>query len=242
VSVEVALLVRLAGVPVVIAAMRGDRSDRPHVTAYDLADALLAPWPEDAPAPWPQRWLDKTNHVGALSRFDGWRRTAHRVADGPPTVVLLWGEGGRGPTEDEIARMRAATPEWSWQLAHPGSRLGPEQLWRALCRADVVVTHAGQNAVAEVAAARVPAVVVAGPRPFDEQHHTVAALRDAGLAVGLDGWPNPEHWPRLLREAMQIGGQGWRRWSYGDGAARAARVLDVLATRPHHADLPVLGA
>ena len=242
VSVEVALLVRLAGVPVVVAAMRGDRSDRPHVTAYDLADALLAPWSEDVPAPWPQRWLDKTTHVGALSRFDGWHRPAHRVSTGRPTALLLWGEGGGGPTDQEIARMRAATPEWDWQLAHPGSRLGPEQLWAALCGADVVVTHGGQNAVAEVAAARAPAVVVAGPRPFDEQHHTVAALRDAGLAVGLDGWPDAEDWPRLLGEAVRTGGHGWRRWSYGDGAARAARFLDVLAARPQRVDLPVLGA
>ena len=49
VSVEVALLVRLAGTPVVVAAMRGDRSDRPHATAYDLADVLVAPWPEESP-------------------------------------------------------------------------------------------------------------------------------------------------------------------------------------------------
>jgi hypothetical protein len=120
--------------------------------------------------------------------------------------------------------------------------MDPHQLWAALCGADVVVTHGGQNAVAEVAAARAPAVVVAGPRPFDEQHHTVAALRDAGLAVGLDGWPDPEHWPRLLRQAVRIGGHGWHRWSHGDGGARAARFLDVLAARHRPADVPVLGA
>jgi hypothetical protein len=242
VSVEVALLVRLAGVPVVVAAMRGDRSDRPHVTAYDLADALLAPWSEEVPAPWPQRWLDKTAHVGALSRFDGRERPAPRVSTGRPRALLLWGEGGGGPSGQDIAAMRAATPDWDWQLAHPGSRLDPDELWSALCGADVVVTHGGQNAVAEVAAARAPAVVVAGPRPFDEQQHTVAALREAGLAVGLDGWPDPEQWPRLLRQAVQVGGHGWGRWSYGDGAARAARFLDVLATRRHRAVLPVLGA
>jgi hypothetical protein len=45
VSVEVAVLVRSMGVPVVVAAMRGDRTDRAHRTAYDLAEALLAPWP-----------------------------------------------------------------------------------------------------------------------------------------------------------------------------------------------------
>ena len=40
VSVEVTLLVRLLGVPVVVVAMQGDRHDRAHRTAYDAATAL----------------------------------------------------------------------------------------------------------------------------------------------------------------------------------------------------------
>jgi hypothetical protein len=233
VSVEIALLVRLAGVPVVVAAMRGDRTDRPHATAYDLADALIAPWPEVAPEPWPQQWLDKTLHVGGLSRFDRWTRPSRSTSGPRSRALLLWGEGGAGHEQGELARMRAATPEWDWELAHPGRRVGPEELWRSLCAADVVVTHGGQNAVAEVAAARAAAVVVADPRPFGEQHHTVRAVRDAGLAVGVDAWPEPAQWPGLLREAERLGGRGWSRWSYGDGAARAARFLDELASRVH---------
>jgi hypothetical protein len=231
VSVEVALLVRLAGVPVVVAAMRGDRSDRAHATAYDLADALLAPWPEAAPAPWPQKWLDKTVHVGGLSRFDGYTRPATRMTAGP-TGLLLWGDGGPGHDPAELARLQAATPGWTWELAHPGRRLDADQVWRALCAADVVVTHGGQNAVAEVAAAGTAAVVVVDPRPFGEQHHTVRALREAGIAVGLDAWPDAARWPDLLRDALRLGGSGWTRWTHGDGAARAARFLDGLASRP----------
>lgn len=43
--------------------------------------------------------------------------------------------------------------------------------------------HGGQNALAEVAAARRPAVVVATQRPFNEQEHTRAAL-----GIGGQGW------------------------------------------------------
>ncbi|WP_199812616.1 MULTISPECIES: hypothetical protein [unclassified Streptomyces] len=43
VSVEVALLARLLGTPTAVAAMRGERGDAPHRTAYDLAELLLAP-------------------------------------------------------------------------------------------------------------------------------------------------------------------------------------------------------
>ncbi len=233
VSVEVALLVRLAGVPVVVAAMRGDRTDRPHATAYDLADVLVAPWPAESPEPWPRHWLDKTVHLGGLSRFDGWTRPASRPTGVRPRALLLWGDGGAGQDAAELARMRAATPDWEWELAHPGRRLESEAVWQALCAADVVVTHGGQSAVAEVAAARAPAVVVADPRPFREQHHTVRAVRDAGIAVGVDAWPEASRWPGLLREAVQLGGEGWSRWSYGDGAARAARFLDDLASGTH---------
>lgn len=238
VSVEVALLVRLAGVPVVVAAMRGDRSDRAHATAYDLADALIAPWPEAAPEPWPRSWLDKTVHVGGLSRFDGRTRPAARSVAGRH-ALLLWGDGGTGHDPEALAQLQAVTPDWTWELAHPGRRLGPEEIWRALCAAEVVITHGGQNAVAEVAAAGTPAVVVADPRPFDEQLHTVRAVREAGIAVGVDAWPDAAAWPGLLRDAVRLGGTGWARWTYGDGAARAARFLDLLASRPRQ---PALGA
>ncbi len=231
VSVEVSLLVRLAGVPVVVVAMPGDRTDRAHSTAYDLADALLAPWPAGAHPWWPQRWLDKTWHVGGISRFDGRARPPAQRRDDGRTALLLWGEGGRDRDPGELAALSEATPGWSWQLAHPGRRLDEEELWHALVASDVVVTHAGQNAVAEVAAARAAAVVVADARPFDEQIHTVRALNRRGLAVGLEAWPSSERWPELLESARARGGRVWRDWSSGDGARRAAAAIDELARR-----------
>ena len=67
-----------------------------------------------------------------------------------------------------------------------------EDPWPLLCAADVIVTHAGQNAIADVAAARRPAVVIAQPRPHDEQLSTAQALHAAQLAVVHRGWPEPE--------------------------------------------------
>ncbi|MGI8901598.1 MAG: hypothetical protein ACR2HA_11885, partial [Nocardioides sp.] len=89
----------------------------------------------------------------------------------------------------------------------------------------------GQNAVAEAAAARTPAVVIADNRPFDAQHATVRALRAQRIAVGLDAWPPPERWPGLLDEAARMGGARWVRWSDGRGARRTAEILDALAGR-----------
>ena len=111
---------------------------------------------------------------------------------------------------------------------HGVGSLGAEEVWTGLHQADVVVSHGGQSAVAEVAAARKPAVIVADDRPFDEQRHTVTAIDRAGLAVGLSTWPDARQWPILLRKAAIIGGSGWRHWSSGDGAHQAASVVDDL--------------
>jgi hypothetical protein len=105
----------------------------------------------------------------------------------------------------------------------------PDALWDQLSWADVVVTHGGQNAVAEVAAARRPAVIIAESRPHAEQAETARALADAGLAVGLQGWPEHGRWPGLLESAHAIGGAGWGRWVSGNAAADAAAFLDTMA-------------
>ncbi len=222
VSVEVAVLVRTMGVPVVVAAMRGDRADRAHSTAYDLADALLAPWPAELPEPWPQRWLQKAWHVGGLSRLDDREPTS---APGGRRVAVLWGSGGSEVGLDDVAAAAAASPGWTWD--DRGMRGTATDPWALLQDADVVVTHGGQNAVAEVAAARRPAVVVPQERPHDEQHATGRALHAGGLALVRPTWPDPDEWPALLEAAAQHDVSLWSRWSSGRGASRAAALLDA---------------
>lgn len=229
VSVEVALLARLCGVPTVVVALPGARLDPPHRLAYDSATALLAPWPQDAHTQaWPREWRDKLHCVGGISRFDGRAAPARPAADGARRVLVLWGQGGRSVGARDLDAARAATPTWVWTERDPVTSPSTD-LWADLLAADVVVTHAGQNSVAEVAAARRPAVVVAQPRPFGEQEATAQALDRLGIAVGLPRWPQAREWPALLEHAMTCGGEGWARWSSGDGARRAARHLQDLS-------------
>ncbi|QIM21766.1 hypothetical protein G7075_12570 [Phycicoccus sp. HDW14] len=228
VSVEAALLVRLCGVPVVVVALPGHRTDPAHRLAHDLAEGLLAPWPEGAhDAGWPDAWRAKTCFAGGMSRFDG----AHRPlpATGRPSrhALVVWGAGGRDTGAGAVDAARAATPGWTWSECSP-AHPSPD-LWRDLCAADVVVTHAGQNAVADVAAARAAAVVVAQRRPFDEQDATAAAVSRMRVADGHTSWPEPGDWPGVLERAVRRGGRGWSRWSTGRGAQDAAAWLDDLA-------------
>jgi hypothetical protein len=230
VSVEVAVLIRSMGVRTVVMGMPGERHDAAHQLAYRLADAIIAPWPAWARllgggAP----WHAKTHAVGAISRFDGRAARRERSNSGRPRVVVLSGSGGTGLTVAMLAAAEHATPDWDWTVLGPPGTRWVQDPWPLLCDADVIVTHAGQNAVADIAAARRPAVVIAQPRPFDEQHVTARALHDAKLAVVRPQWPAPSAWNAVLEAALLLRGSGWERWSTGTGAERAAGVLEELA-------------
>jgi hypothetical protein len=230
VSVEVAALARLMGIPVVSIALPGAREDAPHLLGYTLSSAIVAPWPEQMPRPdWPARWQEKTHTVGAFSRFDGRERIARVPDEDERTVTLLLGAGGDELTSADLLAASEATTGWSWKV------LGPERWvedpWPDLCRSDVVVTHAGQNCIAEVAAARAPAIVIPQPRPHDEQLATARVLQREGLATVCWEWPSAGAWPGLLDAARARGGERWAAWSSGTGARRAAQAIEALALR-----------
>ena len=230
VSVEVALLCRLHGLPVTIVLQPGDRSDPAHDLAYRIADRLVAPWPADL-HPW-RSSVDvddpRLHHVGAISRHDGRDPAAAPHDRTAPHVVVLNGAGGDPLLDaDDLVAARRATPAWRWTvLGGPGGRWQDDP-WPIICSADVVVTHAGQNAVAEVAAARRPAVVVARDRPFDEQHHLVRALQsdDRWPVVALEHPPSARAWADLLDRQAARDGRTWRTFNDGSGAERVVRLV-----------------
>jgi len=224
VSVEVAVLARLHGVPVVSVVLPGERGDPAHQLGFAVSDALLAPWPA------PSRSADdddRVQYVGAISRFDGRDRIA-AAPSGAHRVLVLHGRGGCDLDPDDVPAAARATPGWTWTaLGGPSADWRPDP-WPELCAADVVVVHAGLAALADVAAARRPAVVIAQDRPHSEQQATARAVEAAGLAVVLPCWPEPGSWPGHLDHAAAVGGQRWAEWSSGDGAVRAAAVVESV--------------
>jgi hypothetical protein len=237
VSVEVVVLVRAMGVPTIVMALPGARDDAPHQLAYRMADALLGPWPPGAGVlRGGAAWAAKLAEVGAISRFAGRVGEGEREDAGTPapgrarSVLVLSGRGGTALTSADLAAARAATPGWEWTVLGPPGDRWVDDPWRLLRAADVVVTHAGQNAIADVATARRPALVLPQPRPYDEQHATAAALERLGLATVLDRWPAPERWPGLLASAHAAGGEAWPAWTLdGAGAARASEAIERVA-------------
>lgn len=225
VSVEVTLLARMLGTPVATMVMAGDRSDQPHGLAYDAASVLFSPFPSGAEVTGGllPRWRSKTVALGALSRFDERRPTP---VPSSRRVTMLWGHGGSAVTEADVRAAQAATPGWTWTVCDTND---PDEVWALLQAAEVVVAHAGQSVVAEVAAARRPAVIVPQPRPHDEQRFLATGLADRGLTPRLSEWPAPGQWPALLDSARRTDPAAWSRWSDGRGAARMAERLDRFA-------------
>lgn len=226
VSVEVALLVRLLGVRPILMAQPGERTDVPHQLAFGAADRIIAPWPRDLlqPASLAPFW-EKTVFTGGISRFDGRVRAPRKVL--AEDVLFLGGRGGQDVSERDVEAAIAASGR-RWRVLGGPSGGWSDDPWEVLAAAPVVVSWAGQNAVADLAAADARAVVLPQPRPFDEQRATADALGRAGLAVVADRWPSADEWPDLLARASALQ-PDWSRWGTAGAARRAAQAIEAVA-------------
>ncbi|WP_193612718.1 glycosyltransferase [Nocardioides lijunqiniae] len=230
VSVEMTLLARLHGVRVVGVVPPGRRDDAAHLLGFDVSEMLVGMWPASVVGMLPgvpDRVRERVVPVGALSRHPV--AAEQPRAPGPRRVTFLAGSGGPRLPEALLASARRQTPDWEWTvLGGPGTSGWSDDPQRAIEQADVVVTHAGQNALAEVAAARRPAVVVPQDRPFDEQRTSGTVLSEGWPAVVLPELPT-EGWSALLERASSLDGRGWQRWCDGRAAERFAGVVEDVA-------------
>ena len=233
VSIEIATFVRMMGVPVIVLAMPGDRTDAAHQLAYRLADHIIAAWPQKIYDPhWLHPYADKTTYVGGISRFDGRACSSQSVVNPTtPRVVVLSGAGGSAVSDADVQAVAAQHVSFQWKgLGLPGGTWVPDP-WPDICASDVVVSHAGQNAIADISIAGKPAIVIAQKRPFGEQTATAGALSMHNLAVTLPGWPALDKWPELISEAKALDRGGWTKWQSAGAAARAARMIESVAKR-----------
>lgn len=275
VSVEVALLARLHGIPVIVVAQPGRRDDEAHRLAYRIADRIIGFWPAGFEVLQTAEPLgERLATVGALSRFDvagrqgdtdtdtstdtstnggrgrqsvgveNARRPRSSASDtssagsslvpapvpAPGEILVFSGTGGTGPgaLASVVRAARAALPERRFTELVDASAA---QVEAALARASLVFSHCGQNAVAEIASARVPAVLVAEERPFAEQESMAAALAASDLPVEVMTPESAEiaDWTALAARLGATGGGGWAAWVDGAAAERAAQVIRDVA-------------
>jgi len=223
VSAEVVAFARLLGLRTVAVTQPGTRTDAPHALAYDLADRIVAPWAHGAvPAAGLASRGERVVWTGGISRHDG------RVADpcdDDRTVLFL------GRVVDPA--VRTATMEllaargWTCRAIGHDETSRVDDPWPLLSSSCVVVSAAGQNSVADLAAAGARAVVVPQDRPFDEQHHTAAALDRWGLARVASADVSPLALADLVERAADDA-PDWSRWQVAGAARRAAEAVEAM--------------
>jgi hypothetical protein len=233
VSVEVALFARLHGVPVLSVVMPGERGDAAHRLGYGVSSALVGFWPPGAGSVvrgLPSEIRGRIHALGALSRFDA-TTAAHGVDPVPRRVAVLLGAGGHDLDADVLDAARRATKGWTWSVLDPSTDDGSRDVAGSLARASVVVTHAGENALAEVASLRRPAIVIPQRRPHDEQHCTAAVLAAGRWPAVVAPRPPREGWRAMLEEVADLDTSAWSRWCDGRAAVRFAGVVRDTCSR-----------
>ncbi|MDO8395703.1 MAG: glycosyltransferase [Dietzia sp.] len=235
ISVEVTLATRLTGTPVVSTVLPGRRDDAPHTLAHGVCSALVAGWPRSAGAPVPAGATEPVIPVGGVSRFAGRRPEPAGRGRGRPRVLHLRGSGGSGRDQRwDAVREELGEVEWV-ELGGPGGRWVADP-WTELCRADVVISAAGQSSVADLAAADAHVVAVPEERPFAEQDDTAGRLEALGhgAVVGRDS--SVEHLVSAVRRTLERSrstpgaGSGLREaWEIDGAAERLAAVLGTVA-------------
>lgn len=235
VSVEVAMLARLASVPTVYVRLGGLRLDEPHRQAFEGAVALLAPFASLLDDPHvPQTIRARTFYAPGI------------VATAAPTgcrtdgVLVVVGRGGTCADGEYWAAAARATPDICWRVIGPCSvPLAPPANLELLgwvdgagafiASAEIVVGGAGDGLVNAVIAARKPFICLPEPRPFDEQTAKAARLDKVGAAIVSFKSPTAAHWPGLIRRARMLDPDCLTALDGENGAVHTANWLAGLA-------------
>ena len=240
VSVEIAMLARLASVPLVYVRLNGDRTDTPHLEAFRSAAGLLAPFHENLEASSTSSWVrEKTRYLPGITSKPS-ARPEHRQS----TILLVVGRGGRPGDGEAIAQAAARCQGWHWRVMGPCStpRRRPWNLdllgWiqypeQEIADATLVVGAAGDGLVGSILAADRPFICLPEDRPFDEQRATAHGLGAAGAAIVLSHWPKPGRWPTLIAEALALSGDARHNLHDPHGVETAAHWLFDMAGLPH---------
>ncbi|BBF70914.1 MULTISPECIES: glycosyltransferase [Sphingomonadaceae] len=237
VSVEIAMLARLASVPVVYVRLNGDRSDPPHAQAFASAHALLAPFHETFERSETPDWVRaKTRYLPGITPVP------FKAGVEADRILIVVGRGGVPGNSAWIADAARACPHKSWRVIGPVTPPArcPSNLIFAgwvddpaseIARAACVIGAAGDGLVGAVLAADRSFICLPEDRPFGEQFATAQALERLGAAIVLKQSPQPVEWPDLIEREAAIPSDVRRRLHDPLGAKAAAVWLAALAGR-----------
>lgn len=238
VSVEMAMLARLASVPVVYVRLGGRRNDRPHLDAFASAAGLLVPFAELLDGSLVPDWVKvKSFYAGNIVQ----RAVAPSIE--PDTVLVVAGRGGDAISGRYWAQAAASVPDWRWRVIGPVRACRPalpnlvfsgwvENASDLIASAGVVIGAAGDGLVSAVLTHNRPFICLPEARAFDEQASKAARLAQLGAAVVPADCPQPKDWRSLIAAAVAQPSRRPTALRAGNGAPEVARWLSNLAVAP----------
>lgn len=247
VSVEVALLARLCGLPTVYSRQHGYRQDAAHTTAFRSATSLLAPYPQDWEEPETPKWIqDKTFYAGGFSRLADQELSTNEAkkrvgfSSHQKHVVVMTGFGGEEEPYQLLNETARHNTQWQWWVLGPISPSAsfPDNLhylgvqsnpYPYLKGADVVIASAGNNTVMELAQIKAHYICIPEARPFDEQLSKARLLARKNAALVLPQWSNPEVWKSHLQQAQQTDTNALHSIIADRAAQQAAQHIKEIA-------------
>lgn len=236
VSVEIAMLARLASVPTVYVRLSGKRLDPPHLDAFRAAVGVLAPFHEALDDKETPDWLRARTFYAPLINHTG-AETAQLSED---VVLVVLGRGGGAGDGGRWASAASAVPDRRWRVIGPCTvppTLPPnlelhgwvDDAASMISSASIVVGAAGDGVVSIVLANRRPFLCLPEHRPFDEQVSKAERLASLGAAVMSQDWPQTNDWPKLLAAACQAASHWPQELEAAGGPERVARWLETLS-------------
>jgi predicted glycosyltransferase len=187
VSVEVALLARLCGIPTVVMRQHGERTDLPHILAYQSAELLIAPFSKEMETSKDDNVLGKTFYSGGFSRYEAEHNPVKIYQD---QVAIIIGQGGSSIDAESIYFIAKTCPTLYFHVLGDVALSQKEAVTNVtfhgrignvkevLLRCGLVIGNLGHNTVMEVAALNKPFIGIPEPRPFNEQIDKAKSIQD----------------------------------------------------------------
>ncbi|HUD95805.1 glycosyltransferase [Sphingobium sp.] len=237
VSVEVAMLARLASVPMIYVRLNGQRTDAAHLDAFRGAEAILAPHPRALDGAGVPSWVqEKTCFFGGITTQPSRRAPVDK------RILVVSGRGGEPCDGRLYAEAARACPQWQWRVIGPASlpRALPSNLqfaqWvdmpeREIAEASLVVGAAGNGLVGMVMAANRPFVCIPERRPYGEQEATALRLGEIGAAIVCPVVPRPNEWAAVIAAAFAMSDAPRRALHDDEGTAKAAEWIAGQASQ-----------
>jgi hypothetical protein len=178
VSVEVALLARLCGIPTVVMRQHGERTDLPHLLAYQSAELLIAPFSRGMETSKDDNVIKKTFYSGGFSRYEAETNPVKTYQD---QVAIIIGQGGSSIDAESIFFIAKACPTLYFHVLGDVALSQKEAVTNVtfhgrignvkevLLKCGLVIGNLGHNTVMEVAALNKPFIGIPEARPFEEQ-------------------------------------------------------------------------